>query len=162
MRWSVDGAGVGYQRTLKQGRSQEPPAGLTEFRRPDSTIVTRRSGRGDETTFTVGERFVCPPLESLAEAWAARNGGGECIIDVSSSEARGVTSRLIRRLPGEKTGPPQVLVIDDYSPRGRIVAYDDKKQVQFERGPGLRLDRISPGDATGNELFEHLRVLIAD
>jgi hypothetical protein len=161
-RWTVDGNGDEYQWSVRHVDDGKSLPGMTEYRKRGSSVVSRRRGKDEEYTFTVGNRFVCPALEPLAEAWAARREGGDCLIDVSSYEARGVTSRLIRRLPGEKTGPPHVLVIDDYAPRGRIAAYDEQMERVYDDGPGWRMERIENAEAARSELFRKVRQLIAD
>lgn len=160
-RWAVDGSGVAYQRSVRRAWGHESLPEMNEYRRAGSQVVTRRQGKEDGVTLSVGNRFVCPPLERLAEAWGARH-GPECLIDVSSREARGVTSRLLRRLPGDKSGAVRVLVVDDFAPRGRVVVFDEDSQPRSERGPGWHLERVEPAEANRSDLLARLRRMIAD
>lgn len=123
-------------------------------------LVRERRGSGDEPvvrdltvndverrvrSFVPGLGFICPPLESLAEAWTAREAAGPCLVEVSTLLGRGTHTRLLRPLP---TGPDahqaRVLVQADFHPFGVIVTVDEDYEVVSERSAYARYERVRP------------------
>lgn len=93
-------------------------------------------------TFRPGPAFVCPPIESLAEAWAARHSKSAMIVEAGTLLGTGTHSRLLSPLPPEN-GYGRVLLQADYNPTGVILAFDEDDEVLYELSPTARYERVS-------------------
>lgn len=145
--WSVDGTGRGYSYTFEtlavRGR-RTVYSTVREQRRAGSDRVDRTVSDGQSeqaSSFVAGETFICPPLESVAEFWVARQAGGNWLFQVSSVGTAGSHTRLLRPLPPEAGGRVRVLSIDDFFPRGALLSYDESAQLVQQVDPYVHIDR---------------------
>jgi hypothetical protein len=143
--WTIDGHALGYtfKTTLHVGDGH--PLTSTDNRSAASDVIRRtidiNEVRRWDGTFRPGPAFVCPPVESLAEAWVARQSEGVWLVDVATVFGHGSHTRLLRPLPPQ-SGNTRALVLDDYRPQGVLVAFDGNGESQYEVEPGARYERI--------------------
>lgn len=145
--WSVDGVGLGYELTFQTQTlhgSRLRRSVVQEQRRRGANRVIRtivEGARTSETVFETGDNFVAPPLETIAESWVAQRTDGHWLFQGSLLEGEGAYTRLLRPLGPDAEGNTRVLAMDDYYPRGSVLAYDADGELAYEVTPFGRIQR---------------------
>lgn len=121
---------------------QERPAGATAV-----LHTVRIAGRTRTESFEPGPAFIPPPLETLAESWVAQQSSGLWLIEAARITGPGTHTRLLRPLSPDPAGRRRVLVLDDFWPRGRIMAFDPDGEPGLRLEPGMRFERVSRDEA---------------
>lgn len=153
-RWTLDPKGVGYSLALnahfetEAGRLQ---IDVEERRAADSDRVSRRvirNKRRSNETFAVGPGYVSAPLEPLAERLAAASrDAGAWIVELSTHFGGTTHTRMYRALPPDAAGRRRLLALNDFSPRGEILAFDPTGELVYQELPGGRLEAVPESDA---------------
>jgi hypothetical protein len=144
LRWEVGRSGRYDFKTQKYG-SDGQAIEVHETRSARDEPVTRVRTLNDSETrysFEPGPAFVSPPLESLAESWAARESHSPVIEERSSLFGAGTHACLLRPL-SPNDGYARVLVQEDFWPFGEIVGFDEAGEVQFRRSATGQYRRVS-------------------
>lgn len=152
-RWTIDGHARGYAHRFQgdidtwQGRvpviiEELLDAGSGTVRR---TVVTR--GRRRSWEFPVGPSFVCPPLESIAEAWVAQRDEGAWLIEATSHFEAGTHTCLLRPLPPDQSGHRRLLTMTDFWPRGTVLGFDEGPEPLYQQHPAEDYQRVTEEEA---------------
>lgn len=169
--WSLGPRGVDYELSREFGREKsgpQPPFRTISESRETSGGAVRRTIRDSRqntvnSTMPVSERFVSPPMESVAEAWVAGRESGAWIIEVSNIEGCGLSTRLLRSLPRDGKGRARLAIYEDYAPRSRVVAIDDDGEAAYVPVDGGEFTRVQPNQlADTGPLFKRLIALLRD
>jgi len=159
-RWTIDGHARGYAHRFQgdiatwQGMvpatvGERLDAGSGTVRR---TVETPRQRRSWE--FPVGPCFVCPPLESIAEAWVAQRDEGAWLIEGTTHwvevtahiEVRAHT-RFLRPLPPDESGHRRLLTMTDFWPRGTVLGFDEGPEPLYWQDPAGEYHRVTRKEA---------------
>jgi len=144
--WWIDAQALGYRQESVTFVGDGVPLEVSERRLASTNVVHRTIKFADQdprsTPFQIGPAFVCPPIESIAEAWVARQTEGAWLIEASTRQGRGAHHRLLRPLPPEADRLPRVLLLDDYWPLGTIVAFDEDGEVRYQLDAATRYERV--------------------
>ncbi len=150
--WSVDAAGRDYSLRLTEVRAVRgrPVESVTEERRRGAaTLLLRTLPRVSEPVrVALDPLFVPPPVEMLVEAYVAAQQTGAWLIQASPMRGDGVYFRWLRPLPPDERGAKRVLSIEDFQPRGVILAFDERGELLYQRDVHGWLDR-DPGRRGG-------------
>ncbi len=146
-QWELNLRGGAYSQSTEIQLSDALKLTVRESRNGRSESVTRTvdtGGTGPRTyTFQPGSSFLPPPLETLAEARAARE-SVTCIMESSHLLGAGTYTRLLRALTPDDQGRPRVLVQDDYAPFGAVLTLDSDGEVFSLVTPGGHFERVRP------------------
>jgi hypothetical protein len=142
--WTVDGRAGAYRWQGDFFIAQEPVQ-VVEQRGQPTGAVTRQiltsDGARHRWSFTPGDAFVPPPVESIINGWVARNQVPVALVETSVTLGPGTCSVLLRSLPPDGAFR-RVLVQEDYWPLGLIEAYDDAHaELEYELVPGKEYRR---------------------
>lgn len=152
--WSIDDRAAAYAYELQGAALNGNPLtrfSLREQRTGPGAPIRRslaelRRGRrrviAPEREFAVGDAFIAPPIEPLAETWVAQQSQGAWLIEVSTPLGVSSHTRLLRPLPPDEAGRPRVLRIIDFSPRGEVAAYSNGDVLENRIGPRGRIRRV--------------------
>jgi len=151
--WTIDGHARGYAYKFQgdidtwQGRvptsvEERLDAGSATVRRTVKTPGQRRSWE-----FPVGPSFVCPPLESIAEAWVAQRDEGAWLIEATSHFDAGTHTRLLRPLPPDESGHRRLLLMTDFWPRGTVLGFDEGPEPLYQQHPAADYQRATEEEA---------------
>jgi hypothetical protein len=151
--WTIDGDARGYVYSFQgdidtwQGRA---PITVEERLDAGSAAVTgavRTPRQRRSREFPVGPSFICPPLESIAEAWVAQQDEGAWLIEATDHFDAGTHTRLLRPLPADDSGRHRLLLVADYWPRGMILGFDERAELLYQQHPGGSYHRITEQEA---------------
>jgi hypothetical protein len=153
--WSIDDRAVAYAYELQGAALNGNPLtrfSLREQRTAPGALIRRslaelRRGQrriiAPQREFAVGDAFIAPPVEPLAETWVAQQSQGAWLIEVSTPLGVSSHTRLLRPLPPDEAGRPRMLRIIDFSPRGEVAAYSNDDVLEYRIGPSGRTGRVN-------------------
>ena len=149
--WRIDARAIGYERERVVYVADGVSLSIADNRQADSDVVDReirvRDVRRWSGELRTGPAYICPPIESIAEARVARAEEGAWIIESTANTGRRTHTRLLRPLPAED-GHLRVLAQDDYEPVGAILAFDEDEEghgdgeLLYREEPTARLERV--------------------
>ena len=143
--WEVGRRATSYRYVVETALSDGLTIKVREQRGPREDIVTRVVTLGESESrnhaFRPGPSYICPPIESIAEAQVAR-GTSACLSESATLLGRGAHTRLLRPLPPGKDGHPRTFVQDDFWPFGAILGFDENDELQYHVEATLRYNRI--------------------
>jgi hypothetical protein len=151
--WTIDGHARGYDYSFRgnidtwQGTV---PVTVEEHLDATSATVSRTvsmSGQCRRWEFPVGPSFVCPPLESIAEAWVAQRGQGAWLIETAGHIGAGTHTRLLRPLPPDESGHHRLLTMTDFWPRGAVLGFDEGPEPLYWQHPAGSYRRVTRQEA---------------
>ncbi|HMQ15148.1 MAG TPA: hypothetical protein PKC49_04165 [Phycisphaerae bacterium] len=144
--WEISGDGLEYTYTFarltsrRDGRIRDRTE-LSQRRARDPGVVTftRRGGDGRRAEVAqVGDAFVAPPVEALAESIAAHADSGDWLIEAANALSPGTHTRLLRARGADADGRRGVLVLSDYWPVGALISRDNRGSLlRYEQPPVL-------------------------
>lgn len=142
--WNVDGRAGAYRWQGDFFIAQEPVQ-VVEQRAQPTGPVTRQiltsDGARHRWSFTPGDTFVPPPVESIINGWVARSQAPFVLVETSVTLGPGTCSVLLQPLPPDGAFR-RVLLQEDYWPLGLIQAYDDAHaELEYELAPGKEYRR---------------------
>jgi hypothetical protein len=143
-RWEAARTGrYDFQTEISVGDGQTLQVFETRSARGEPVTRVRRLNDAEyaRKSFTPGAAFVSPPLESLAESWAARESQAALITEYSTLLGEGTHTCLLRPLAREK-GCARVLVQQDFWPLGEVLGFDDTGELQFQRSAAGEYQRV--------------------
>lgn len=145
--WSVDPAGRDYSLRLTEIRAERgrPIEAVTEERRRGAApFLLRTLPRANEPLrIALDPLFVPPPIEMLVEAHVAAQPAGAWLIQASPMRGSSVYFRWLRPLPPDERGARRVLSVEDFQPRGVVLAFDERGELLYQRDVHGWLDRDS-------------------
>lgn len=151
--WEVDGRADAYGYRVESDfdrRGRATSVRSQEFRDAGGSSIRRTAGTGSRSgvlQIPVGAAFVCPPVETLAQGWAGQQEEGQWLIEVSPLSGSTTTTQLLTPLGPDPDGRRQVLVVEDYWPRGTILAFDSDLEMAWQRAPVGRFDCVTAEQA---------------
>jgi len=151
-RWFVDRQGEAYRVRIETAsrRGHRLQTQWQETRRAAEAYIVRSgeaAAAGRALRLAVGPMFVCPPLESLAEAWVARQDSGQWLLEVSPVRGSTTTTELLTPLAPDPGGRRRLLLVSDYWPRGMVLTFDEDGELITQSGAEARFERIPLAEA---------------
>lgn len=151
--WRMDAGVEAFSRRVetefdRRGRPASLP--LQEAREAGESTVHRvvQTAEGlEEVSVAVGATFVPPPAETLAESWVARQEEGAWLIETSPLRGAEMTTQLLVPLGPDAEGRARVLLVEDYWPRGTILAFDADLEMAYQIVPEGRFERVPADEA---------------
>ena len=102
MDWEIDGHALSYTMDVQVSASDGLAITVHEQRQPESDTIERLVTFNDierlTRRFRPGRMFVCPPIESIAEAWVARETEQPHLLEMVTLLGLGTHTRLLRPL----------------------------------------------------------------
>jgi hypothetical protein len=153
--WAVDAEAEDYVYRIETGfdqRGRPTVMEVRELRESGEAVIRRVEGTGPDRrseSIPIGPTFVCPPAESLAHAWVARQESGVWLIQTSALRGTTMTTQLLIPLKPDAEGHRRILLFEDYWPRGMILAFDADGELVYQVAAFGRFDRVSPEEARG-------------
>lgn len=147
--WGIDAGLEAFARRVEtdfDGRSLR----LQEARKAGESTVHRivKTAEGfEESSVAVGAAFVPPQAETLAESWVAKQEGGTWLTENSPLSGTAMTTQLSTPLEPDAEGRVRVLLVDDYWPRGSVLAFDADLELAYQIVPGGRFERVTAEQA---------------
>jgi hypothetical protein len=151
--WEIDAGLDAFTRRVEtdfDGRGRPRSLRLQEARKAGESTVHRvvKATEGfEESSVPVGAAFVPPPAEALAESWVARKEGGTWLTETSPLRGNAMTTQLSTPLEPDADGRVRVLLVDDYWPRGSVLAFDADLELAYQIVPGGRFERVTAEQA---------------
>ena len=145
--WELDGRALSYTMDVQVHASDGLSIMVHEQRQPEADtidrVITINDVKRPARRFRPGRMFVCPPIESIAEAWVARETEQPHLLEMVTLLGPGTHTRLLRPLPSADHYD-RVLSQKDYWPFGQILAFDEDGELQYNLDATARYERVSP------------------
>lgn len=147
--WAIDEHAEAYTYTIESDfdrRGQPKVVRLHDARDAGGAVIRRNptpDSRGDAVEIPVGPAFVCPPVDVLPPGWVASQEAGSWLIELLPLRGLATHTQLLTPLEPDAEGRRRVLLIDDYWPRGMIMAFDEGLEMVYQAAPFGRFERIT-------------------
>ena len=151
--WKLDGRDGAYEYRVQRGmdRHGRPQSEtLLESRAANAPIIIRPHANSDQAAarVKVGDNFVPPPLEILAQGWVAQQQGDErWLLEMSRMHGASTLVEILTPLEPDGEGRPRVLAQDDHWPHGTLLTFDGKLALMTQVGRGAKFERVTAGQA---------------
>ncbi|MBL8878903.1 MAG: hypothetical protein JNG88_07265 [Phycisphaerales bacterium] len=130
-RWTMDEHGYEYSNAWQGESADGTPTSLRTKRGLDGTIQhTIQLGRLNRTVKLIPtDCFISPPMEMIAQAWAANQDDGEWLLETIGPWGQSLPTMRLRPLPPDADGRRRVACQWDWQPNGRIITFNVDQSV---------------------------------